>query len=116
MSDFNSEGIGLEAWNPKEALKTLAAESTLDGGDMAKVTERLLIENGPAAVASIVHLAQHAPSDTVRLRAATYITDRVLGRITENGIVDQDKDPFAAFVADCVREFEHVVEGEDGEG
>jgi hypothetical protein len=52
-------------------------------GAYEAVVVRKLREAAPHAVASILDLAQNAANEGTRLRAATYIVDRVLGKIPD---------------------------------
>jgi len=47
--------------------------------DPRKRTQRIFEENAPFAAAAIIDLVHNATSDSIRLRAAQYVTDRVLG-------------------------------------
>ena len=126
MSHENLEGkpqplnaVNIEAWDPKAALKSLAADAHLElgeGGDERTLSERLLKENAPQAALAVVHLAQNAQNDTVRFKAASYILDRVMGRVGPDGFFD-GRDPFEKLLADCVRsEMSKVQGGGDGRG
>ena len=44
-------------------------------------TQRIFTENAPFAAAAIIDLIHNATSDSIRLRAAQYVTDRVLGPV-----------------------------------
>lgn len=103
-SDLGEFGFtqNLEPWDPAEALKSLELEAKLDVGEDGKgnfvhTTERMLVEAGPAAIRSIVHLASHSTNEATRLKAATYITDRVFGRLGEEGVSEAGKDAFDRF-------------------
>lgn len=55
----------------------------------------------PVAMDSIIHLATYSENEGLRLKAATYLVDRVLGRITDTPIysdVDDDTDPLVRLV------------------
>lgn len=69
----------------------------------AQLSRKIFEENAPLAAARIAHLAAYSPSDSVALRAATYITDRVLGKIGEDSEV---ADPLEAFLADMLKSAE----------
>jgi len=43
--------------------------------------QRIFDENAPFAAAAIIDLVHNATSDSIRLRAAQYVTDRVLGPV-----------------------------------
>jgi hypothetical protein len=55
------------------------------------LTKKLFLENGPDAALTIIHLAKKASSETVKLRAATYIADRVLGPVGAEKSPEEDE-------------------------
>lgn len=64
-------------WDSDEALEGLKMERAVQGDEDAETqTKRLLKEAGPAAAASIIHIALHSANDNTRLNAAKYITDK----------------------------------------
>lgn len=87
----------MREWDPDQALRDLAAESQLmQDVDFETTAKRLLQENLVPAVLAIAHLAVHSPNERIRLQAAQYIADRVLGRITDAGTLEAD--PFDSFL------------------
>lgn len=91
-------------WVSDDALAALNLEKQVHGDeDNAALARRIFMEQAPLAAARIAHLAAHAASETVALRAAQYITDRVLGKIGD----DTDSvDPLAAFLNDMTNNAE----------
>jgi hypothetical protein len=81
-------------WDPDEAIESLQMESSVSTDESPdKTATRLLNENVPYAVLAIIHLAQHSTNERIRLEAARYVTDRVLGRVQDTRPGGQ-KDPF----------------------
>lgn len=56
-----------------------------EGETTAQTLRRLFDENSPAAAGQIIRLSNSAASEAVRLRAAAYIVERVLGPIGAQG-------------------------------
>jgi hypothetical protein len=55
-------------------------EDLFAGEENPKIrTQRLFEENAPFAAAAIIDLVHNATSDSIRLRSAQYVVDRVLG-------------------------------------
>jgi hypothetical protein len=54
----------------------------------------------PVAMDSIIYLATYSENETLRLKASTYLVDRVLGRITDTPIenIVDDTDPLTQLV------------------
>jgi hypothetical protein len=93
--------MGMREWDPDEALSNLEAErKAFDDEAPEDRTRRLFKENADGAAMSIVHLAHHAVNENVRLKAAQYVTDRVLGRIQDSTALS-DEDPFVRFMKEC---------------
>lgn len=77
-------------WITEEDVKALEMERDVLGDDEEQQAHRILKENLPAVVHSIVKLARSAQSETVRLSASKYVVDRNLGRITDPDTGDDD--------------------------
>lgn len=89
-----------DGWVPDAALENLVAERTLHPGETnPKTTKRILDENAPLVVQSIVNLALRSKSERTRLDAGKYVLDRVLGRVGD-GQIDEDDDPLRNFFQD----------------
>lgn len=80
---FSDPEASSEAWITDEEIQALADEREVFGHDEVEQAEKILRENLPAVTHAVVKLARKASSETVRLRAAQYVIDRNLGRITE---------------------------------
>lgn len=91
-----------DPWVTEEEVSALAEERDVMGSDLEAQAEKILQDNLPAIVLSVVKLARSAESETVRLNAGKYVIDRNLGRVT-----DPDKDssnPLEAFLGEVVSE------------
>jgi hypothetical protein len=78
--------IARKDWNPEARLDSLMLEVQFEGGDSAGATARMLREHALIAAESIAHLSVHSRNETVRLKAATYIVDRVLASSVSHDI------------------------------
>jgi hypothetical protein len=96
-----------EYWDPDKALESLKLEGDVfDGKTQKQIASDIFKENSPLAAQAIVQIALHDPDSRRRLQAATYITDRVLGRVGEEKTESGEVDPLEAFLADTVNEIE----------
>lgn len=80
----------------------LVAERELTGETTAKQGKRLFEENAPAAAKTIIMIAKHGANERTRLQAATYVIERVLGRVQDNP-PEPEQSPYDALVGACVR-------------
>src|SRR3954454_6257489 len=70
---------------PADEMKALEEAATLerhvhDDESSTKIAQRILDDASIAAAQSIVQIATKDPSSSVRLRAASYVIDRALGK------------------------------------
>lgn len=81
-------------WLPEEAVAALNQEQQImDRVETpAQSARRLFQENSPAAALSIIHIAMYGSNERLRLDAAKYVTDRVLGRPGDDLLQDGGKD------------------------
>lgn len=79
----------------------LLAEREHTGESEVSQSTRLFRENAPAAVKTIIMLAKHGKSERTRLQAATYVVERILGRVQDNPPTNEDN-PYDKLVAECV--------------
>jgi len=72
-----------------EYQRALESEMKVEPDDISKESDPLklaelakaaLAQATPQAVETLYHLAKHAESDGIRLKAATYILDKVIGK------------------------------------
>ena len=74
-------------------LKALADEREILGESENQQAVRLFREHLISSTLSICNMAQHAVDERLRLKAATYVVERNLGRLGEAPPVS-NKDPF----------------------
>lgn len=67
-----------EEWREDNSYK----EGTLPPEQIRTKTKELLTQAVPKAVASLLYMAQHAANEQVRVKAATYIIDKAIGKET----------------------------------
>lgn len=60
----------------------------------ASRTKRIFDQGGPFAAAQIIDLVHNSPSDSIKLRAAQYVVDRVLGPVGK----DEQQDALQEFL------------------
>jgi hypothetical protein len=78
-------------WLPDEAVEALNMDRSFHPEEsLAETARRIYHENAPAAATSVVHIALYGSNERVRLAAAMYVTDRVLGRVGEDVNVGKD--------------------------
>ena len=77
-------------WLPDSAVEALNQERTFTQETPPEMSRRIFRENAPNAAASIVHIALYGSNERLRLDAAKYITDRVLGRVGDDVGRDDD--------------------------
>jgi hypothetical protein len=96
------------SWDVDEALRGLETAASVHGDEEVRLAHSLFKSNLPLAVMSIVHIAQHAPKDADRFKAAAYIVERNLGSIRDVNPTAAN-DPLMDLMADI------VVDGMEGE-
>lgn len=70
----------LEDWVPNDAIEALTLKRALqDVEDPIKMAADIFKESLPLAVMSLSHMAIHSPIEQVRLNAAKYVVERVMG-------------------------------------
>jgi hypothetical protein len=74
-------------WDADEAIEALAMERSVDPSltevDLAR---KILLENLPAAVQGLVHIAIHGGNESLRLNAQKYIIERNMGKVGDDNI------------------------------
>ncbi len=68
----------------KADLDALKDESAALSESPESLSDKLFKESLPEAVLILCKLAREAQSEGVQLKAATYVTERVLGRLQDN--------------------------------
>lgn len=72
------------AWVPDEAIAELTTRRALQSEeDSIALATQIIKENVPIATMSMVHLAIHSPTESVRFNAAKYLMDRALGKVED---------------------------------
>lgn len=89
-------------WNPDKRLEELAFEQQIDDGDPAKTAMRIFRENAVMAAHSITWMAIHSPDQRIRLDAAKYTVERIIGKVGDEQVFDDD--PIESLLRDIVRE------------
>lgn len=94
----------MREWDP-EAVKQ-AIDMDLHLGDGASTSEQLAIkrirDNAAFAADSIVYLAMHSENESIRFKAAQYILDRVMGRVTDTPITESTEDAYSRLMEGVV--------------
>jgi len=95
-----------QTWDPARALLELKQEQDALGADFneAALTERRLRTHAPIAADTLVHLMQYSSSERIRLDAAKTIMDRVLGKVSDAGLMSNggELDPFQQLLNQCI--------------
>lgn len=87
-----------DTWVPDDALRALQMERDLSPSEtQGELANRIFRENAPAAAASIVHTALHGTNERIRLDAAKYTVERLLGRVGD-GNPSAAANPLDAFI------------------
>lgn len=95
-------------WIPDEALEACRMErSHFPEEDNRKASKRLIQENLPVVIQSMVHLAVHSTSERIRLDAGKYLTDRGLGRASEEATHAEDS-PITSFLSDVLKDIDSL--------
>lgn len=69
------------SWIPDAAIEGLKMERSLNPGETdIELTRKLFRESAPAAATAIVHVALYGQNEKIRVDAAKYVVERVLGR------------------------------------
>lgn len=97
-----------EEWLPAAALQGLEHERLVNPSESTEeLATRLFRENAPVAAMSIIQLAKGALNENTRLRAAQYVTDRVLGP-ANNPNPGEKGNPWDDLLKDITRDNEVV--------
>lgn len=83
-SDNGSDNDMPDTWVPDDAVAALAMERTFHNETPAVMARRLFQENAANAAAAICHIAVHGTNERIRLDAAKYVVERVLGRVGDD--------------------------------
>lgn len=94
--------VGAMELTEAEIAALVADPVPLDGESTGQIAERMFAEHAVAAAASICQIAMYGQSERIRLDAAKYVTERVLGRVQDNP-PKIDNDPYEKLMAECVK-------------
>ena len=85
-------------WLADDALEALNIERSVRPDEThEQLSRRLLKENVPMATMSVINLALHGTNERLRLDAAKYVMDRVLGKPGED-VFDKDRSPLEELI------------------
>lgn len=71
-------------WDPEAVKEALDLEMKYHDDKTPEAVATQKLKNSAAYAAdAIIHLAIYSENESIRLKAATYITDRVMGKITD---------------------------------
>jgi hypothetical protein len=95
-----------DEWVPEEAIEALNMEKRVNPAESAEdMAERIFEENLPVAAQAITHLAVHSGNAAIRFKAAQYVVDRKLGKLTDPSNLNKgDKDPLVAWMEEITSE------------
>jgi hypothetical protein len=98
-------------WDPDQAIENLKMERSVRPSESEEeVTKRIFKENAPIVAQSLVQVAMHSPSESMRVQAGKYVIDRVLGKIGDDN--KGDDDPIRTFIESMMTEVEtHANQG-----
>lgn len=92
----------LPEWNVEDALRSLEIERTVHGDlTSEQIAKNIFDENLVPAALAIVHLAQHSPNEKMRMDAAKYVLERIMGRIGDPPR-ESAENPLEKLLADIV--------------
>lgn len=97
-------------WDVEAALQDAVKNQTLLNQSYEDQTRNVIEEAAPAAAQSICGLALYSTNERIRLDAAKYVCDRVLGRIGDEKQSGATA-PLEALLADVVQTAETLANG-----
>lgn len=74
---------GSQALTPEQQVEALKEEAAALGKSPREMADSLLEEHLPSAILALVDMSRSSANERIRLDAAKYLTDRVLGRISD---------------------------------
>lgn len=106
-------------WDPDAALNSLVSEELVYGeANEREAAGRIFTEALPMAAKAITHLARFSKNEQLRFKAATYVVERNIGKISELGDLTgnaQNRDPLEALLGDVVKDVEKYVQDKSAE-
>jgi hypothetical protein len=103
-NDFTTPTVGTASdWDPARALVELKAQQDVVGDTNELIlTSQRLLRGAPIAADVLVHLSQYGSTERIRLDAAKYLLDRVLGKSTDGLAPEGVRDPFQLLMEQCI--------------
>lgn len=89
-------------WNPEKVKQAIDMEMHVNGKKPEEVATKKLREALPAAVEALVQVALYSDNETLRCKAAQYIIDRNMGRVTDVPMGYKGSDPLTNLVEEIV--------------
>lgn len=93
-------------WDPDEVQRALDTELAVEGTDSKSrqdIANRKIRDAVPFAADAIIHICLHSENEAHRMKAATYILDRVVGKPNDMPMGAANKDDSLAQLAGTVR-------------
>ena len=98
-----------KTWDPQEVKRSIDMQLNFDDPDLpvdtrneptalARAKAKAAV---PVAMDSIIYLATYSENESIRLKSATYLIDRVFGRVTDmpmDASMVDDSDPLTQLV------------------
>lgn len=83
-------------WDPEAVKLAIDMELEFSEGQSSaeKLAMRKIRDSSAFAADAIVYLASHSENESIRFKAAQYILDRVMGRITDTPITESTEDAY----------------------
>ena len=111
--DYEEEPV----WEPDKIIDGLAEEQEVFNLNEIQLAEKMLRENLPVCVDSVVWLSRNSRNEKLRFDAARYVIERVLGKVNDQGLTKKG-DIYDDFLEDVVTEYTEEpeqVDANDGE-
>lgn len=110
-----------DGWVPEEALANMVEDRSINPLQSEEgATKSVFKKNAHIVAQSIVNMAIYSKSERTRLDAGKYVIDRVLGRVGDPILVDDDSpisrfiNDVTGFVAEAAAEHENQTESGNG--
>ena len=97
-------------WVPDDYLTQVKAETDLMRIPHRQLFENILTENLPMVAYQLVHIANHHPDTTTRIKAMDRIMDRTLGRPRVSQDININASPQESLHDKMMAEIESILE------
>ena len=92
----------MQEWDVEDALRSMEVERQIHQDQTpSEIATRIFDENMVPSALAIVHLAQHSPNEKIRMDAAKYVLERILGRIGDES-KSSETNPLERLLAEIV--------------